>query len=239
MSSRWWPSAILVAPELARHAVEHAAAQARAQRAHRLAFGDHALHDAVGVLLDDAERHADARRGSRAARAPGKPGCFWSRFTATSSNGTGALLAQAQQHVEQRVAVLAARQAHHHLVARLDHREVGDRLAHQAAQALGELGALEIGLAGSTSVTIGLEVDAAAPVHGEDLAGHEGGVEEEVFYRAGDVLRAADALERRLRDDALALVGRRSARRRRATGSRPGPRRSRAPRARARARASA
>ena len=34
-------------------AVQRAAAQARAQPAHRLAFGDHALHDAVGVLLDD------------------------------------------------------------------------------------------------------------------------------------------------------------------------------------------
>ena len=33
--------------DLARHAVEHAAAQTRAQRAHRRAFGDHALHDGV------------------------------------------------------------------------------------------------------------------------------------------------------------------------------------------------
>ncbi len=39
------------------------------------------------------------------------------------------VLAQAQQHVEQSVAVLAARQAHHHAVARADHVEVGDGLA--------------------------------------------------------------------------------------------------------------
>ena len=44
--------------ELARDAVEHAAPQPRAQRAHRPAFRNHALDDAVGVLLDDAERDA-------------------------------------------------------------------------------------------------------------------------------------------------------------------------------------
>jgi hypothetical protein len=37
------------------------------------------------------------------------------------------LLLQLQQDVEHRVAVLAAGQAHHHLVAVLDHAEVGDR----------------------------------------------------------------------------------------------------------------
>ena len=42
--------------ELARDAVEDAAAQARAQAAHRLAFGHQALDDRVGVLLDDPER---------------------------------------------------------------------------------------------------------------------------------------------------------------------------------------
>jgi hypothetical protein len=57
------------------------------------------------------------------------------------------LLAQREQHVEHRVAVLAARQAHHHLVARLDHRIVGDRLADEAAQALRELRCFEVGLA--------------------------------------------------------------------------------------------
>jgi hypothetical protein len=45
-------------------------------------------------------------------------------------------LLQIQQHVEHGVAVLAAGQADHHLVAILDHVEVGDGLAGQAANAL-------------------------------------------------------------------------------------------------------
>ena len=56
-------------------------------------------------------------------------------------------LAQLQQDVEQTVAVLAAREAHHHAVAGADHVEVGDRLAGEAAQALLELVGLVDGLA--------------------------------------------------------------------------------------------
>src|SRR5688572_31338462 len=43
--------------------------------------------------------------------------------------------------------VLTAGQAHHHLVALLDHVEVRDRVAHLVAQALGELADFVIGLA--------------------------------------------------------------------------------------------
>jgi hypothetical protein len=46
---------------------------------------------------------------------------------------------QLEQDVEQAVAVLAARHAHHDLVAFLDHVEVDDGLAHLAAQALFQL----------------------------------------------------------------------------------------------------
>src|SRR6185312_7625604 len=52
-----------------------------------------------------------------------------------------------------------------------------------------------------------LEVDAAPAVHGEDLAGHERRVEEQVFYRAGHVVRAADAPKRGLALDTLFLGG--------------------------------
>src|SRR5678816_2489255 len=45
------------------------------------------------------------------------------------------------------MAVLAPGQAHHDLVALLDHGEVGDRLPHLAAQALGQLAGLVVGLA--------------------------------------------------------------------------------------------
>ncbi|MNN83783.1 hypothetical protein D3C81_2008690 [compost metagenome] len=46
---------------------------------------------------------------------------------------------QLQQQVQQRVAVLATGQADHHLVAGLDHAEVGNRLPHLAPQPLAEL----------------------------------------------------------------------------------------------------
>ena len=65
MSSRWWPSAISRRAELGRHLVEHAAAQPRAQAAHRLAFGHQPLDDRVGVLLDDAELDAARRQVGR------------------------------------------------------------------------------------------------------------------------------------------------------------------------------
>ena len=65
----------------------------------------------------------------------GKPGCFWSRLTATSSKLHRRAALQRQQHVEQRVRVLAAGQADHHAVALTDHRVVRDRLAHEPAQA--------------------------------------------------------------------------------------------------------
>src|SRR6185369_12101972 len=53
-------------------------------------------------------------------------------------------LAQADEDVQQRIAVLAAGDADHHLVARLDHVEVADRLSHQAMQPLRELVGLEL-----------------------------------------------------------------------------------------------
>ena len=46
---------------------------------------------------------------------------------------------QVQQNIQQRIAVFAARQAHHHLVAIVNHVEIGYRLPGQPAQALGEL----------------------------------------------------------------------------------------------------
>src|SRR5262249_26243751 len=46
-------------------AIQRATAQPRAERAHRPAFGDHALHDAVGVLLDDPPGYAALREIAR------------------------------------------------------------------------------------------------------------------------------------------------------------------------------
>jgi hypothetical protein len=47
--------------------------------------------------------------------------------------------AQAHQHVQHRVAVFAARQADHHLVAFLDHVEIADRLTDEAREPLEQL----------------------------------------------------------------------------------------------------
>src|SRR6185312_16372601 len=49
------------------------------------------------------------------------------------------LFLQREQRVEHAVRVLAPGEAHHHAVALRDHREVADRLADLAADALGEL----------------------------------------------------------------------------------------------------
>ncbi len=116
-------------------AVERPAAQPRAQAAHRAPLGHHALDHAVGVLLDDPERHARGAVRYSGSTCAGKPGCFWSRLTASSSKRHRRTALQGQQHVEQRVGILAAGQADHHAIALLDHPVVRDRLAGQGAQA--------------------------------------------------------------------------------------------------------
>jgi hypothetical protein len=118
--------------------VQGAAAQPRAQRAHRLAFGNHALDHRVGVLLDLLEAHAalgaparqDLRRKARLLLVE------IDRDQREVHRRRGL---QLQQQLQHRVGILAAGQAHHHAVAGRDHRVILDRLAHRAAQALGEL----------------------------------------------------------------------------------------------------
>jgi len=61
-------------------------------------------------------------------------------------------LAQDEQQIEQRVAVLAAREAHHDLVAVLDHVEIGDRLAGEAQQALAQLDVLALRFFAAASI---------------------------------------------------------------------------------------
>ena len=124
--------------ELARHAVQDAAAQPRAQPAGGLAFGDQALDDAVGVLLLDVERNAELLQvvGQHVLR---KARLLLVEVDRDDVEVDRRAFAQPHQDVEHRVAVLAARQAHHHLVAVLDHVEVDDRLADLAAQPLEQL----------------------------------------------------------------------------------------------------
>ena len=128
--------------QLAGHAVQDAAAQPRAQAAHRLALGDQALDDRVGVLLLDVEGHA-ARAQVLGQHVLGKAGLLLVEVDGDDVERHRRALAQVEQDVEQRVAVLAARHADHHLVAGFDHVEVDDRLADLAVQALGQLVGLE------------------------------------------------------------------------------------------------
>ena len=136
-SSRWWPSAILVKPSASACAVQRAAAQARTQRAQRLAFRHHARDHRVGVLLEDRVRHAERLEVGR-QHVRGKVRLLLVEVDRDQLELHRRLALQLQQDVEHRVAVLAAGQAHHHLVAVLDHAEVGDRPADLVAQALGQ-----------------------------------------------------------------------------------------------------
>ncbi|MCY1540157.1 hypothetical protein D9M68_757780 [compost metagenome] len=114
--------------------VQRAAAQARAQRAGGLAFRDLLLHHRVGVLLDDVVRHADGLQVGR-QHVLGEAGLLLVHVHGHDLELDRRDLLQVQQHVQHGVAVLAAGQADHDLVAILDHVEVGDGFAGQAADA--------------------------------------------------------------------------------------------------------
>ena len=147
MSSRWWPSAILVAPSSAGDAIEHAASQPRAQRTGGLALGDQALDDRIGVLLLDVEGNAQALEVV-GQHVGGKAGLLLVEIDGDDVEMDRRVLAQIEQDVEQAEGILAAGQADHDLVAVLDHVVVGDGLADRAAQPLGQLVGLEGGLVG-------------------------------------------------------------------------------------------
>jgi len=125
------------------HAVDHATPQSRAKRTHRFALGDHALDGGIGVLFLNPERH------TQTAQIFGKnvrwiTGVLLVQVECEQLEGHRRFFAQLHQHIEHAVAVLAPGQANHHLVARFDHVEIGDCLAGQAAQALGEFIGLEL-----------------------------------------------------------------------------------------------
>jgi hypothetical protein len=124
--------------QFARHAIQDAAAQPRAQRAGGLALGHEALDDAVRILILDVKRNIELRQIFR-QHVLRKARLLLVEVHGHDLEVDRRALTQAQQHVEQRVAVLAARQAHHHLVALLDHVVVADRLADLAREPLEEL----------------------------------------------------------------------------------------------------
>ena len=114
-------------------AVQRAAPQARAQPAHRLAFRYHALHDPIGVLLDDVKGHAE-RRQVFGQHMRGKTRLLLIEIHRDELEVHRCAALQAQQQIKERVGILAARKADHHPIARSDHGVVLDRLADEAAQ---------------------------------------------------------------------------------------------------------
>ena len=131
--------------EFVSHPIEDAAAQARTQRAHRAALGDHPLDDRVGVLVFDVKGHIE-RAQIVGQDMLGKAGLLLVEVDRDDLEGHRRACTQREQQIEQGIAVLAARDADHHLVTRFDHRKISDRLAHLAAQPLVQLVALTLDL---------------------------------------------------------------------------------------------
>ena len=155
--------------DLRRDAIDRAAAQARAQRAQGAAVGNDALDDAVGVLLDDAERDA-ARFEVAGEHVGGKAGLLLVEVHRDHLEREGRAPLETQQDVEQAVAVLAAGHADHDPVVRRDQPVVPDRLADLPAQALPELVGLELGLPRVAAGRAGPAAPAAGDACGVSVA---------------------------------------------------------------------
>src|SRR6218665_2307960 len=156
MSSRWWPSAILVQPSSL--ATRYKMPPRRRPHTLRggvpsggvgegaggLALGDQPLDDAVGVFGFDVVWHAGAGQVP-GQHMRGKARLLLVQVHRHQVEGDGRAGAQLEQDVQQRVAVLAAGHADHDFVAGFDHVEVVDGLAHCAAQALFEFAGFAFG----------------------------------------------------------------------------------------------
>ncbi|MCW0448241.1 hypothetical protein NB706_001075 [Xanthomonas sacchari] len=122
---------------LRRVAVQRAAAQPRTQRTQGLAFRHHPGDHRISVLFDHMPGHAALAQVGR-QHVGGKARLLLVQVHRHQLERYRRLALQLQQDVQQGVAVLAAGQAHHDLVAGADHAEIGDGLADLPAQALAE-----------------------------------------------------------------------------------------------------
>src|SRR5205085_5742907 len=118
-------------PDFGRDPIQDAAAEPRAERAHRRTFGHHALHHAVGVLFDDPESDAALLEIAR-QQLCGEPRLLLIEIDGDDLEGKRRAILEREQNVQQRVTVFTPRQAYHHAVAVLDQAEVPDRLTHDA-----------------------------------------------------------------------------------------------------------
>ena len=159
----------LGAAQLFGHAVQDAAPQPRAQRAHGLAFGNDALDDAVGVLRLDVKGHAHAAQvlGQHMGR---KARLLLVEVDGHQLKAHRRALLQLEQDVEHGIAVLATRDADHDLVALADHLVVDDGPADLAAQAFFELVVFALDalvVFGRRGLGKGLGVDGCGRAHGQ------------------------------------------------------------------------
>ena len=125
-------------PQLGGHPVQDATPQPRAERTLGLAVGDDPLHRAVGVFRLDVIFDAQLLQvvGQHVGREARLALVEVHRH---DGEGHRRALLQPEQDVQHGEAVLAARQADHHPVVRADHVVVGDGLAGEPVQPLGEL----------------------------------------------------------------------------------------------------
>src|ERR1700722_10075563 len=90
-------------------AIQGAATQTRPQTTHRLAFWYDALHNAVGVLFDDVERHSERGKILR-QHGRGEAGLLLVEIEGEEIKGSRRPPLQRQQNIKQRVGVLSGRQ---------------------------------------------------------------------------------------------------------------------------------
>ena len=123
----------LVGAQLLGRAVDHAAAQARAQRARRLALGHLLLDDRIRVRLDDHILHAQLLQvvGQHLFR---KARLLLIEVHRDQFEIDRRALLQRHQHRQHRVRILAAGQAHEDGVAVFNHVEVADGAANLRLQ---------------------------------------------------------------------------------------------------------
>ena len=129
----------LRAAHLLRDAVEDAAAKARAERAVGLSFGDLVRDDRVGVLLDHREVVALVTH-VLAQTIGGVPRVALIDVDDDELEANRRALFQLPQHVQHRVAVLAAADADHHAIALGEHLEIHHGARHGTREATLERG---------------------------------------------------------------------------------------------------
>ena len=118
---------------LGRPAIERPATQARAQSAHRLAFGYYPLDYRIGVLLDDVKRHTESLQILR-QHLFRKTRLLLVKIDGNELEAHWRTALQRKQDIKQRVGILATRETDHDFVALGDHGVILDRLADEAAQ---------------------------------------------------------------------------------------------------------